>query len=113
MQTAALITLAQWLSPGFPIGAFSYSHGLEMAVHDGTIHDAASLQAWLGGIITHGAGRTDAILLAAGYHGEGLMDVDALARALAPSSERLTETAQQGAAFVRVVNDVWVITCPT
>tara|TARA_R110000850_G_scaffold4175_7_gene19443 strand:- start:1886 stop:2521 length:636 start_codon:yes stop_codon:yes gene_type:complete len=107
MQTAALITLAQWLSPGFPIGAFSYSHGLEMAVHDGTIHDAASLQAWLGGIITHGAGRTDAILLAAGYHGEGLMDVDALARALAPSSERLTETTQQGAAFVRVVNDVW------
>ncbi|HBR43037.1 MAG TPA: urease accessory protein UreF, partial [Sulfitobacter pontiacus] len=37
MQTQALITLAQWLSPSFPIGAFSYSHGLEMAVQDGTI----------------------------------------------------------------------------
>lgn len=107
MQTQSLITLAQWLSPSFPVGAFSYSHGLEMAVHDGTIHDAASLQAWLGDIIAHGAGRTDAILLNAGFQGEGLADVDALARALAPSSERLSETTQQGAAFVRVVNDVW------
>ncbi len=107
MQTQALITLAQWLSPGFPIGAFSYSHGLEMAVSDGTVSDAASLQAWLEGIITHGAGRNDALLLAAGYRGEGLESLDAQARALVPSSERLTETVQQGAAFVRVVNDVW------
>lgn len=107
MQTQALITLAQWLSPSFPIGAFSYSHGLEMAVQDGTIHDAASLQAWLSDIITHGAGRTDAILLNAGFAGKGMDEVDALARALAPSSERLTEMTQQGAAFVRVVNDVW------
>lgn len=84
MQTQALITLAQWLSPSFPIGAFSYSHGLEMAVQDGTIHDAASLQAWLSDIITHGAGRTDAILLNAGFAGKGMDEVDALARALAP-----------------------------
>jgi urease accessory protein len=107
MQTHALITLAQWLSPSFPVGAFSYSHGLEMAVSDGTVHDAASLQAWLEGIIRHGAGRNDAILLAAGYQGEGLESLDAQARALAPSAERLIETTQQGAAFVRVVNDVW------
>ena len=86
MQTQALITLAQWLSPSFPIGAFSYSHGLEMAVQDGTIYDAASLQAWLSDIITHGAGRTDAILLNAGFAGKGVDEVDALARALAPSS---------------------------
>ncbi len=107
MQTHALITLAQWLSPSFPVGAFSYSHGLEMAVSDGTVHNAASLQAWLEGIIRHGAGRNDAILLAAGYQGEGLESLDAQARALAPSAERLIETTQQGAAFVRVVNDVW------
>lgn len=104
MQAGALITLTQWLSPSFPIGAFSYSHGLEMAVSDGTVHDAVSLQAWLADIITHGAGRNDTILLAASYRGES---VDALARALAPSAERLAEATQQGAAFVRVVNDVW------
>ena len=109
---SALITLAQWLSPGFPIGAFSYSHGLETVVQGGAIHDADSLQAWLRDIVTHGAGRNDAILLAAAYRGEGLAALDELARALAPSSERLSETAQQGAAFVRTVNDVWGLSLP-
>jgi urease accessory protein len=108
----ALITLAQWLSPSFPIGAFSYSHGLETAVQTGVIRDADSLQAWLRDIVTHGAGRNDAILLAAAYRGDDLGTLDALARALAPSSERLSEAAQQGAAFVRTVNDVWGLALP-
>ena len=41
-----LYRLLAWLSPGFPIGAFSYSHGLEAAVAGGTVHDRASLETW-------------------------------------------------------------------
>jgi len=35
-----------WFSPGFPIGAFSYSHGLETAVSTGKVHDRESLRRW-------------------------------------------------------------------
>ena len=43
----ALLRLMAWLSPAFPIGSFSYSHGLETAVDCGLVTDAASLQDWL------------------------------------------------------------------
>ncbi len=106
----ALLTLAQWLSPAFPVGAFSFSHGLEWAVEAGEVTDAASFQGWLDAILTHGAGRNDAILLVAAYRAQGhetLAEIDATARALAPSRERLTETAQQGDAFARTACAIW------
>ena len=42
-ETAALYRLMTWLSPSFPVGAFSYSSGIEWAVEAGDITDAASL----------------------------------------------------------------------
>ena len=39
-----LYRLLCWLSPGFPIGAFSYSHGLEAAAETGRVHDRETLQ---------------------------------------------------------------------
>ena len=110
MTTEAILTLAQWLSPSFPIGAFSYSHGLEWSVENGDVHDPDSLFAWLSAITEHGAGRNDLLLLAAAHRAQDaaeLAEIDTLARALAPSKERLLETVQQGDAFVRTVNDVW------
>ena len=59
----ALYRLMTFLSPGFPVGAFTYSHGLEQVVDQGTITDAARLEAWLEDILRFGAGRSDAILL--------------------------------------------------
>ena len=61
---ADLARLMTWLSPAFPVGAFSYSHGLEWAVEAGTVRDAATLGDWIEDVLRHGAGRTDAILLA-------------------------------------------------
>lgn len=101
---APLLTLSQWLSPAFPTGAFAYSHGLEQAVADGAVTDAASLELWLAGVLHHGAGRQDAILLARALAPGADHDaLNALARALAPSAERLTETMEQGAALARTV----------
>lgn len=102
MSTDPLLTLMQWLSPAYPVGAFSYSHGLEAMVQDGTVHDTASFRDWLTDVLSHGAGRNDVILLAAAWHSkdpETLREIDDLARALAPSAERLLETEQQGTAF--------------
>ncbi len=114
MRAEALLTLAQWLSPAYPVGAFAWSHGLEQAVRDGTVHDATSLADWLGVMLTAGAGRTDAILLvaAAGAEGVALEEIAALAAALAPSRERLAETMGQGAAFAVVTRAVWGFDMP-
>ncbi len=112
LDDAALWTLASWLSPGYPVGAFAYSHGLEAAVAAGDVRDAGSAGAWIADCVEHGAGRGDAILLAHAWRAEAAGDgaaldaVAELASALAPSAERLLETEAQGAAFAEVTGAV-------
>ena len=107
VDPAALLTVTQWLSPAFPTGAFAYSHGLERVIATGTLQDAATLEDWLTGILLHGAGWQDAVLLAQALRPEADLDaLDALARALAPSAERLKETLDQGTALARTVSGV-------
>ncbi|MGC9417427.1 MAG: urease accessory protein UreF [Rhodovulum sp.] len=112
---AQVLKLAQWLSPAYPVGAFSYSHGLEWAVAAGEVADAAALQDWLADVLAHGTGRADAIFLAAAFNAPGaeaLAGIDALARAFQPSAERLLETTAQGAAFAKITADVWPADLP-
>lgn len=101
MQTPALLSLMQWLSPAFPTGAFAYSHGMEWAISAGDVFDAASAEGWLSDVMRFGAGWQDAVLLACALQGaDGVADC---AIALAPSRERLAETLEQGRAFARGV----------
>ncbi len=60
----ALLRLMAWLSPAFPVGGFSYSHGLERAVHDGLVADSESLAGWLETLVEMGSGWNDAVLFA-------------------------------------------------
>lgn len=103
-----ILTLSQLLSPSFPVGAFAYSHGLETAIDDAKVHDAASLQNWLCDLLHFGSAKSDAVLLNMAYAGE-TAEVDAIARAFAASAERLKETDLQGAAFCDTVLEVWDI----
>jgi urease accessory protein len=96
MNQAALLRLLTWLSPAFPTGGFAYSHGLEWAVESGDVTNESALIDYIKDLITHGALRTDAILLRHAHRGENLAE---LGMALAPSAERRLETAAQGAAF--------------
>ncbi len=95
-----------WFSPGYPVGAFAYSHGLEWAQEAGDLTDAASLQAWLADLIQLGAARNDAILLSACWRAARSAQWTEVARiaelglAMAASSERRMETVTQGNAFV-------------
>jgi urease accessory protein len=100
----ALLRLMAWLSPAFPIGSFAYSGGLERAVHDGLVADAAGLSDWLATIIRHGSAWNDAVLLAAAHRTSAdavlLAEVAELAEALAGSRERHQETMLLGEAFL-------------
>ena len=102
MNNAALIRLMTWLSPAFPVGAFSYSHGIERAVHDSHILDKATLQIWLEDLLAHGSLWNDAVLFAAAWRASETVALDEiilLGKAMAGSSERYTETTLQGGAF--------------
>jgi urease accessory protein len=104
LDPTALLTLAQWLSPAFPTGAFAWSHGIETA----DLPDAAAFEDYLGCILDYGSGRNDTILLAAAWRDPGAAgEIDALARAWCPSSGRLAETVEQGTAFAAAVNAGW------
>ncbi len=113
VSPAALQRLLAWLSPSFPVGAFSYSHGLEWAIEDGTVVTAADLVAWLGDVLRHGAGRNDAIVFVHAYAAaatgddDGLRAVAELAAAFQPSKERRLESCAQGAAFLMAVTATW------
>jgi urease accessory protein len=101
-----LLSLAQWVSPAFPLGGFAYSHGLEQAVSTGDVTDAAGFDGWLRAVLDHGSGRADAILLALAHRGGEAAALAALAQAMAPSRERWQETWAQGCAFVRTTNAI-------
>jgi urease accessory protein len=100
---AAQLRLMAFLSPAFPVGGFSYSHGLERASHDGLLPDAEALQEWLFDLIAYGSGSNDAVLLAEAHRlsgGGDLSELAELAEALAGSEERHRESMLQGAAFI-------------
>src|SRR5215831_2422105 len=43
LQPLPFLRLLAWLSPAFPTGSYSYSHGLEWSVEEGSVHDRPSL----------------------------------------------------------------------
>lgn len=112
-ETAALYRLMTWLSPAFPVGAFSYSSGIEWAVEAGDIVDAASLRDWLAAMLADGSGFCDGVLLAHAYRAAssgddaGLLDIAELAAAFVPSRERQLETSAQGRAFIEIARAAW------
>ena len=112
MRSEPILTLAQWLSPAYPVGSFAYSHGLEWAVESGQVTDSKTLHTWLEAALQHGAGMADARILAAAYRAIDPTPIDATARAFSASAERLKETVLQGAAFVRATADIWQTKLP-
>jgi urease accessory protein len=113
VSSAALYRLMAWLSPAFPVGAFSYSSGIEWAVEAGDITSAQSLQHWLSVTIAQGSAFCDAAFLVhahaavAGDDDVALRTVAELAAAFASSKERHLETTAQGRAFVDASLAAW------
>jgi urease accessory protein len=109
----ALFRLMTWLSPAYPIGAFSYSSGIEWSVEAGDISDVPTLRAWLAVMIGEGSGLCDAVFFAHAYRAAAGCDdvalraVAELAIAFATSKERHLETMAQGRAFLATTRAAW------
>jgi urease accessory protein len=105
-----------WLSPSYPIGAFSYSGGLEWAVEAGDITDAETLRRWLAVMLGEGSGSCDSVFFVHAHRtsvekdSAALRAVAELAAAFVPSKERLLETTAQGRAFLDATRGAWP--CP-
>jgi urease accessory protein len=115
-DSGALYRLMAWLSPAYPVGAFSYSGGLEWAVEAGDVNDATTLEQWLAVMIGEGSGFCDAVLLVDAHRAIVANDDAALAAAaelgaaFAPSRERFLETTAQGRAFFDTTRAAWACT---
>jgi urease accessory protein len=109
-QATRLLT---WLSPSFPVGGFSYSHGIEYAIEAGLVRDQVSLANWIDGILRFGAGRNDGLLLLAAfratraYDWPNLMVATRQAAALRGTMELAQEASAQGAAFLKAIAGGW------
>jgi len=112
---AALYRLLAWSSPGYPTGAFSYSHGLEWAVEAGSVTNLATLLDYVEAVLSRGGAWVDAVLFAHAWRATAPSDPQTrnlhalveLAAAFRGSSETALESRQQGTAFLDVTRKAW------
>ena len=109
----ALLRQQSWLSPAFPTGSYSYSHGLEWAVEAGHVQDRKSLVDWLEADLRYGSGRNEAIFFSEALRctinrdrGK-LLEVAELAAAFRGTAEFALESSQQAAACLTTLRRVW------
>jgi len=113
MDDHALYPLMAWFSPGYPVGAFSYSHGLEAAVSAGLVTDRTSLRNWVETLVQHGDGWIDACLFSATYDAtrqqnwRTVAELCERARAQRPTPEIALESEAQGNAFLIATARAW------
>src|SRR5580693_8009357 len=109
----ALLRQQSWLSPAFPTGSYSYSHGIEWAVEAGDIHNRKSLVDWLEADLCYGSGRNEAIFFIEAWRCakendcDKLLEIGELAGAFRGTSEFALETSQQATACFTTLRRVW------
>jgi len=112
-ETADLYRLLSWLSPSYPVGAFSYSHGLEYAVETGRVVTVGDVSEWVTTVLLQGTGRVDGVLFREAYSAAGaanwkhLDEIVELGNAFQATSEFALETRAQGNAFIKATLAAW------
>jgi urease accessory protein len=113
LPRSQLWRVLSWFSPSFPVGAFSYSHGLESAAATGAVHDRGTLQGWITTVVTRGSGRIDADILRDTHRAAVAGDMDALTAAnrrgvaFRGTAETALEATAQGEAFLSTCRAAW------
>lgn len=113
LTPAGLYRLMAWLSPGFPVGGYSYSHGLEAAVEAGLVRDRPTLEDYVATALGLGGSRVDAILFVAAWRAVRAEDESSFvwaaerAAVMRGSAELALESAAQGQAFLTALAAGW------
>jgi urease accessory protein len=108
----ALVRLLQLASPALPIGAYSYSQGLEWAVEAGGVRDADSARRWIGDVLANVQARGELPVLLrlceAAFAGDRDTYVrwHAWFRASRETAELAAETQQMGGALAKLLADL-------
>ena len=112
MSDARLARLLQLASPPLPVGAYSYSQGLEAAIEAGIVHDAASAQAWISDVLELSVASMEAPVLLRLMQAWAQADIvaveywNALFLASRESAELRAETVQMGYSLTRLLNEI-------
>src|SRR5689334_7949869 len=110
-----LVRVLQLASPALPIGAYSYSQGLEWVVEEGTVHDVESAQAWIGDVLGHVMATGEAaiawrlLLAAERADWPAVARWNAWFRASRETAELRAETEQMGGSLARLAGDLDIV----
>jgi urease accessory protein len=112
MQSTALLHLLQLASPSLPIGAYSYSQGLEAALEQGLVRNEATARAWIADALHHVVARFEAPVLWRLMHGFAMRDAVAVTEwterflAARDTTEFRAETIQMGYSLTKLAVDL-------
>src|SRR3989454_4841184 len=103
----SLARLLQLASPTLPIGAYSYSQGLEAAVEAGIVTDAASAERWIADVLELSVARMELAVLRSQLEepSQALNDFFLAAR---ETAELRAETLQMGQSLAKLLADLGV-----
>ena len=108
-STDSLARLLQLASPALPVGAYSYSGGLEAAVEAGIVSDAASAERWIGDVLEQAVARMEVPVLWRMMHEPGaLKRWNEFFLASRETAELRAETVQMGYSLARLLADLGV-----
>jgi urease accessory protein len=112
LSDRALYQLLAWNSPAYPTGAFSYSHGLEWAVEEGSVKNVVQLVDFVAAVLARGGGWIDAVLFAHAWRAvlvsePAVDEVSELGAAFRGTAETALESHQQGSAFLQITRQAW------
>lgn len=108
----SLVRLLQLASPALPVGAYSYSGGLESAVDAGIVRDAASAERWIGDVLEFSVARMESpvlLLFLSGFSGKDIPSVvktNEMFLASRETAELRAETVQMGYSMSRLLKDL-------
>jgi urease accessory protein len=112
MQAPALLHLLQLVSPSLPIGAYSYSQGLEAALENGTVRDAAGARVWIVAALQQVVARFEAPIFWRLMQAFAVRDAEAVAEwnrrfiAARDTAEFRAETIQMGYSLGKLVAEL-------
>ncbi|MGB7414573.1 MAG: urease accessory protein UreF [Thermosynechococcaceae cyanobacterium] len=112
IDLSPLLSLLQLASPALPVGAYSYSEGLEGLVHDQIVANEMDLKHWLTQELTYGSVRLEAAIMVRSYQAgihqdwEKLRDWNAWLTAARETEELRSQSLQMGQSLLRLFRDI-------